>query len=121
MLLPPLHIKLGLIKNFVKAMDRDGSAFIFLKNKFPRISEAKLKEGLFVGPQIRELMKDTQFENQLNMQEAAACLYFKKVVTNFLGNFRSENYRELVREMIENYKIMGCNMSLKIYTFCTPI
>lgn len=114
-LLPPLHIKLGLIKQFVKAMDHDGSAFLFLQNKFPRISEAKLKEGIFVGPQIRELMKDTQFEIQLNMEEAAAWQSFKKVVTNFLGNFRSDNYRELISEMIENYKIMGCKMSLKIH------
>ena len=29
-LLPPLHIKLGLMKNFVKAMDRNGTAFLYL-------------------------------------------------------------------------------------------
>jgi len=44
-LLPPLHIKLGLMKNFVKAMDRTGSAFKYLAEKFPRLSEAKIKEG----------------------------------------------------------------------------
>ena len=42
-LLPPLHIKLGLMKNFVKAMDKDGEGFQYLKSKFPRISDAKLK------------------------------------------------------------------------------
>ena len=31
-LLPPLHIKLGLIKNFVKALDVNGSAFTYMKN-----------------------------------------------------------------------------------------
>jgi hypothetical protein len=40
-LLPPLHIKLGLMKNFVKAMDRTGSAFKHLAEKFPRLREAK--------------------------------------------------------------------------------
>ena len=30
-LLPPLHIKLGLMKNFVKAMDRKGKGFTFLQ------------------------------------------------------------------------------------------
>ena len=44
-LLPPLHIKLGLMKNFVKATDRTGSAFKYLVEKFPRLSEAKIKEG----------------------------------------------------------------------------
>jgi hypothetical protein len=33
-LLPPLHIKLGLMKNFVKALDRNGLAFSFLCEKF---------------------------------------------------------------------------------------
>jgi len=29
-LLPPLHIKLDLMKNFVKAMDHNGTAFLYL-------------------------------------------------------------------------------------------
>jgi hypothetical protein len=33
-----------------------------LKHKFPRLSDAKIKEGIFVGSQIRELIKDEQFE-----------------------------------------------------------
>jgi hypothetical protein len=60
--LPLLHIKLGLIKNFVKVMDHDGQGFLYLQRKFPRISDAKIKEGIFIGPQIRELMKDQDFE-----------------------------------------------------------
>jgi len=43
--LPPLHIKLGLMKNFVEAMDRTGSAFKYLAEKFPRLREAKIKRG----------------------------------------------------------------------------
>jgi len=45
-LLPPLHIKLGLMKNFVKAMDRTVSAFKYLAEKFPQLSEAKIEEGV---------------------------------------------------------------------------
>jgi hypothetical protein len=54
-LLPPLHIKLGLMKIFVKAMDRNGSAFKYLAEKISRLSEAKIKQGVFVGPQIHKL------------------------------------------------------------------
>jgi hypothetical protein len=50
-ILPPLHIKLGLVKQFVKALD--GNCFNYLSNKFPALSQAEVKEGLFVGPQIR--------------------------------------------------------------------
>ena len=51
-LLPPLHIKLGLMKNFVKALHKNGAAFQHLSTVFPGFSAAKLKEGIFVRPQI---------------------------------------------------------------------
>nr|CAH7753306.1 unnamed protein product [Callosobruchus chinensis] len=70
--LPPLHIKLGLIKQFVKAKDKTGDAFQFLKSKFPRLSEAKIKEGVFVGPQIRQLFQDLTFIEHLNQTEKRA-------------------------------------------------
>lgn len=41
-LLPPLHIKWGLMKNLMKAPDRNGPAFSFLGEKFPRLSTEKL-------------------------------------------------------------------------------
>jgi hypothetical protein len=40
--LPPLHIILGLMKNFVEAMDKNGAGFMYLKHKFPRLSDAKI-------------------------------------------------------------------------------
>ena len=55
-LLPPLHIKLGLMKSYVKALNKEGNAFKYLDIRFPYISEAKLKADIFVGPQIRELL-----------------------------------------------------------------
>ena len=67
-LLPPLHIKLGLMKNFEKALYKNGAAFQHLFTVFP----AKLKEGIFVGPQIREVLKDTDFEELLNLKELRA-------------------------------------------------
>ena len=45
---PPLHIRLGLMKNFVKAMDQTGSVFKYLAEK-NQLSEAKIKEGGFCG------------------------------------------------------------------------
>jgi len=41
-LLPPLRIKLGLMKIFVKAMDRNGTTFLQLGQKFPLFSDAKI-------------------------------------------------------------------------------
>ena len=49
-LLPPLHIKLGLVKQFVKALDFEGKVFQEICSMFPRLSNAKIKGGIFVGP-----------------------------------------------------------------------
>lgn len=114
-LLPPLHIKLGLMKKFVKALDKDGDAFKYLAVKFPRISEAKRNEGIFVGPQIRELMKDDKFVTQMKPIEVTAWINFKSVVDNFLGNKRSDDAEKMIREMIISYKEIGSRMSVKMH------
>lgn len=114
-LLPPLHIKLGLMKNFVKGMDRDGPGFKYLSELFPQLSEAKIKEGVFTGPDIRKVIRDPEFEKQLNKEELAAWIAFVKVVKGFLGNNREDNYKSLVLNLLKTYKAMGCRMSLKIH------
>ena len=55
-LLPPLHIKLGLTKQFIKALKLTSRAFRHIRQMFPSISEAKVKGGVFVGPQIRRML-----------------------------------------------------------------
>jgi hypothetical protein len=68
-LLPPLHIKLGLMKQFVKALNTTGRAFQYLVEKFPQVSDAKLKGGIFIGPQIRDLMNDATFTEVMTRVE----------------------------------------------------
>jgi len=41
--LPPLYISLGLINISVKAVDKESEGFAYLKQKFSKISEAKMK------------------------------------------------------------------------------
>jgi hypothetical protein len=48
--LPPLNIKLGHIKHFVKGMNKTGYEFTYMRNKFPNVSDAKIKKGIFIGP-----------------------------------------------------------------------
>ena len=54
---PPLHIKLGLVKHFVKALDFEGEVFQEIRLMFPKLSEAKINGGIFVGPQKNTLLK----------------------------------------------------------------
>ena len=51
-LLPPIYIKSLLVKQFVKALDFEGEVFQEICIMFSRLSDAKIKGGIFVGPQI---------------------------------------------------------------------
>jgi len=66
-----MHLKLGLTTNSVKAMNQEEAAFSYLREKFPRLSETKLKEGIFIGPQIRDLIKEEYFYKLLQGDEKA--------------------------------------------------
>ena len=81
-----MHLKLGLMKNFVKAMNQEEAAFTYLLVKFPRLSEAKLEADIFTGPQIPDIIKDEYFDRFLQGDEKLAWDSFKFVVNVFLGN-----------------------------------
>jgi hypothetical protein len=38
----------------------------YLRNKFPNLSDAEVKRGIFVGPQITKVMLDENFAKKLN-------------------------------------------------------
>jgi hypothetical protein len=58
--LPPWHLNLVFRKKSVKGMDKIGRGFQYVRNKFPNVSDAKIKEGIFIGPKIRELIQEKQ-------------------------------------------------------------
>jgi hypothetical protein len=41
--LPPINIKLGMMRNFDSAMGHNGKEFQYLLQKFPQVSESKIK------------------------------------------------------------------------------
>ena len=113
--MPPLHIKLGLIMQFVTALDDESAAFKYLQDLFPKLSEANVKAGIFVGPQIKKIIECDEFPKLLNRKEKAAWNSFVAVVRGFLGNHKAENYVQLVQTLIKNYAKMGCRMFLKVH------
>jgi len=42
-------------------MDQNNTGFMSVKYKFRKISDDKIKEGVFVGPQIKALIQDVKF------------------------------------------------------------
>jgi hypothetical protein len=98
-LLPPLHIKLGLVKQFVKALDPAGAAFQHIQQMFPKLSAAKVAGGIFVGPQIKSMLACKELENKMFAVEKRAWVAFRHVVHGFLGNNKSDKYKELVEKV----------------------
>ena len=83
---------------------------------FPGLSAAKLKGGIFVGPQMGEVLKDTDFEELLNLKELRAWEAFKSVCSGFLGNTRVPDSQACIEKLLKSYEDMGCRMSsLKIH------
>ena len=111
---PDLRIKLGLMKQFVKALPTVGDCFKNLILAFPRLSIEKIKAGVFECPLVRQLIKDEHFVGTMSELETNAWISFKDV-KNFLGNTREKNSTEIVQKLLKSYKALGCNMSIKVH------
>jgi hypothetical protein len=81
------------------------------------LSEAKLQEVLFVGPDTRILMFYEDVLLTMTEVEREARVAFKSVVTKFLGNNKESYYFTIVANKLKKLKLLGCLMSIKIYFF----
>jgi hypothetical protein len=78
-------------------MGSNGDGFRYLKLKFPILSGAKIKEGIFIGPEIRELLNDENFKNVLNSLELEAWKSFKNVCEHFWATTEQTTINSLSR------------------------
>lgn len=69
-----------------------------------------MREGIFDGPQIRKLMMDVNFTSTMIEIEEDAWNTFKEAVKNVKDPLN----REIVGNMLEKFKLLDCNMSLKL-------
>lgn len=70
---------------------------------------------MFLRPQIKKLMKEKDFRETMNEVEKDAWAIFKSVTENVLVNNKDSNYRNIVETMLENFKKLGCIMSVKMH------
>jgi hypothetical protein len=76
------------MKNFVDAVKKRGKGLKYLNEKFFNLNDGKLKECVFIGPQIHG---SDLFEHLLAETEKSAWLIFRGVCLNFLGNVKADN------------------------------
>ena len=103
------------MKQFVKALNKEGECFKYLCTKFSRLSYDKVRAGIFDGTQIRHLLKDQEFISTMKREELQAWKAFSDVVKNFLGNIKFQNYKELVKTLLQAFRNLQCNMSVKAH------
>ena len=94
-------------ENFVKGTDKDGEEFKYLQGKFLALPKAKLQADIFDGFQIRELLKDGDFERSFSVTELQVWKGLKAVIQQFLGNNRASNYKQLVTDMLDVFQNLG--------------
>ena len=80
---PPLHIKLGFMKQFVKPLDKSERCFDYIFAMHFLVCIEKKKSGVFDGPQIRQLLRDTSFASSINLIEARTWMAFTKCGQRF--------------------------------------
>jgi hypothetical protein len=73
-------------------MNQEGEAYKYIRAKSPRLNDAKVKESIFIGPQIREFFTDHQFDEILHGDKKAAWECFKCVCSQFSEKNRAPNY-----------------------------
>ncbi|GBO30643.1 hypothetical protein AVEN_41200-1 [Araneus ventricosus] len=81
----------------------------------PQFSTENMKVGIFDDLQIRQFIKGPGFLNLMNEAGRKAWTSLVAVVGTFLGKCKVENYLELVKEIINSFKSLDCNMSIKMY------
>ncbi|GBN33027.1 hypothetical protein AVEN_264404-1 [Araneus ventricosus] len=89
------------MKQFVKTLPKDGECFKYPCDQFPGLSESKLKEGVFVGPDIRKMMKDENFETKMETNVRKAWESFK---LDAVSEEQGERFHQDINEMDRRYQ-----------------
>ena len=60
---------------------------------FPKVSDAKISAGIFVGPQIKFMLACKELKVKMSNVKKEAWIAFRHVVQSFLGSKKSDNYK----------------------------
>ena len=99
-----MHLKLGLFEQLVNALDNDFFAFAYLAETFSSLSQAKIKEGIFIDPRIQKIVLDETFHTNLKRKEKFAFKLFKSSCAPLsFGIFFAENRSDVSDEHGERF------------------
>ena len=82
---------------------------------FPKLSEAKVKGGIFTGPQIWQMLGSKELEDKMTALERNAWQSFCNVVRGLLGRNKADRYEDFVETLLQTYSNLGSRRSLKMH------
>lgn len=107
-LLPPLHVKLGLLKQFVITLDPNYTALHHIRKKCFLIYLMQKRKVAYLLEQIHVMLASRDLEQTMTVVERNAWEAFRMVVMYFLGKTKCENYEEIVESLSQLYEVLGC-------------
>ena len=66
-------------------------------------------------------MMDESITDTMTEIEEDAWNAFKEVLKRFVGNIKDPLYKETVRNILDQFKLLGCKMSLKLHFLASPL
>lgn len=88
----------------------------FMKKAFPRKSSSKIIVGAFDESQIRKLIsKRQEFEEIMEVEFKEAWLAYLEFRQNFLGDYKSSNYKQLAQNLVIAFENQNYLISIKLH------
>jgi hypothetical protein len=81
--------------------------------------DTKLKDGIFVGPDIRKLLSDDLLETTMKTVEREAWNAFKEVIAKLLGNYKDPKYKQIVEKVRKVYSVRLCHELKSAFPKCS--
>jgi hypothetical protein len=110
-LLPPFHVKPGVMILFVWALDKDGYWFQYICLKFCIVTHDKLKAGVCTSPHILNSWVDHFFKILWIIFEKQAWQSFKNMVDDCLENTRRPSCKDVVQNLLDHFRILECGVN----------
>jgi len=96
-------------------LNRESDCFAYLCEKFPALSIEKLKASSFDGPTDTTFNAGQIFSTYHDNPGKNVWRSFTAVFENFL-KFESSKYHDLLKQLLNSYEQLGCNMSVKVHS-----
>ena len=112
--LPPLHIKLGLMKQFVIALYKDSGLSVTYVSSLHKSVMLNFAKASLLGHKSASYVWFWIRHNH-DWKWGECMEKFQLLCTDFLGNHKASNFSDLVENFLTNYRSLECRVSLKVH------